>query len=324
MNVDGADGLLGGDCRPAASGTKTAASHTRPDATKQTQSRPSSSRSESKATSESSSDRKALKGSIFTVHDRQRRKNKSAVVPVASGGPGREGVQGAPPVSSFTSQQGKAAGTAKHSGEDATQCSNNEKKSSIPVKTNARKEKLDWQRNNSSSKGTTSSPTSPHHAASTVSYKVLSVCPAPESQQANLSNTSETKLEQVEKHGRIAQLSFHATVGRKQPGAGLMELWATQNPSNWTAKDREIGDAQLHNVKPLHSVEEGRGGSDVLKGEGPGGRGLRIMSAWGGGSGKSPSTAEDTRTAHHTLDVNGGYDKDSFEEVRTMPIQICT
>lgn len=313
MHVDGADG------------TEAKYDHTSPDTVKPAQAKPSSSRHGSKATSESSTVRQALKGSIFTVHDRQKRKNKSTVVPVVSGGAGREEVQTAPLVSSFISQQGstsRAAGRTKHGDEDAAQCNSNARKSSIPVSSKARKEKLDWERNSSSQKEDTGSSVSPLRAASPVSYRVLSVSPAPESQQANLSNSSETKLEQIEKHGRIARLNFPSIVGHKQPGNGPMELWATRNPSNLTMKDREIRDAQLHHVKPLHSTEVVEGRGDGLQEEGPDGGGLSVVSAWGGGSGESASTTEGTRTAHHMLDVSGGYDKDSFEEVRAVEMQI--
>ena len=294
-------------------------SHASPDPPKESQTMPSSSRSGSKTTAESSSDRQALKGSIFTVHDRQRRKKKAAVVPVASGGPG---AHTAPPISSFISQQTTktVVGTTGHaSGDDAIQCIRKARESSIPVKTNARQKKLDGQTNTSSSKDATGSPASPIPAVSPVPYKVVTVSPAPESQQANLSNASETKLEQIEKHGRIAQLNFPSIVGHKQSRTGPMELWATRNPSNWIhTKDREVCDAKLHNVKPLHGAEEVEGGSDGLEGEGPGGSGLRVVSSCGGGSVESAGTTEGTRTAHHMLDISDGYDRDSFEDVSAL------
>lgn len=328
VHLDGR-GPSGVGSHSAASGRNTAANHAKPlDADKHTQpgqlESPSSS-SSSKGTSESSSGRQAFKGNIYTVHDRQRWKSKAAVLPLASNGPDRrERVQGTPSVSAFISQQqqqggsSKTAGTHKRDdGEDAAQPSSKARQSSIPVKSNARKEK-DRQRNSSSSKDVTDPPTAPLRAVSPVSYKVLSVSPAPESQQANLSNPSETKLEQVEKHGRIAQLNFPAIVGHKQPGGGPMELWASQNPINWTAKDGKVQDAQLQNVMPLHSVEDGEGGGGVLEGEGPGGRVLKMVSAWDGGSSEPPSTTKDDSAAHYVMDVSGGSNKDSFEEVRTI------
>ena len=309
-------------------GKQTTASHANPlDAGKQTQAgqlgSPSFS-SKSKPTSESSSARQGHKGNIYTVHDRQRWKSKAAVLPLAStddGPGGRERVQGAPPASAFISeQQGNsktAAGAHKHSGEDAAQPSSKARQSSIPVKSNARKEK-DRQRNSSSSKDVTDRPTSPLRAVSPVPYKVLSVSPAPKSQQANLSNASETKLEQVEKHGRIAQLNFPAIVGHKQPGDGPLELWASQNPSHWTTKDRKLHDTQLQNVEPLRSVEDSEGGGVVLEGEGPGGRVLKMVSAWDGGSSEPSCAAKDNSAPHHVMDISGGYNEDSFEEVRAI------
>lgn len=322
FRADGAGGARDG-CRTAASGTMADCSRASPDAAKQSPTMPSTSRSGSETTAESSSDRQALRGRIFTVHDRQRRKNKAAVVPVASGGPG---VHTAPPISSFISQETNTTvvGTIKHaSGEDVTQCSrNNARKSSIPVKVNVRQKKLDGQTHtSSSSKDAIGSQASPIPAVSPLPYKVVTVSPAPESQQANLSNASETKLEQIEKHGRLTQLNFPSIVGHKQPGNGPMELWATRNPSNWIqAKEREVFDTQLHNVKPLHVAEEVEGGSGGLEGERPGGSGLRVVSACGGGSVESPGTTEETRTAHHMLDISDAYDRDSFEDVSALKI----
>ena len=314
--ADGSGGARDG-CRTAASDTMTDCSHASPDAPKQSQTVPSTSRKGSNTTAESYSDRHALKGSIFTVHDRQRRKKKAAVAPVAFGG---QGVHAAPPISSFISQQtNKTIVGATNHGEDATQCSKNARKSSIPVKTSARQKKLDGQTHTSSSKDATGSPASPIPAASPVPYKLVTVSPAPENQQANLSNASETKLEQIEKHGRIAQLNFPSIVGHKQSGNGPMELWATRNPSNWIhGKDREVCDAKLHNVKPLHGAEEVEGASDGSEGERPGGSGLRVVSACGGGSVESAGTTEGTRTAHHMLDISDGYGRDSFEDVSAL------